>query len=356
MRNIISNIKQHCDGQWDNVIEALTGFNGKPTYCPQHRGKSGQAFYGKKHDYARTGITFCNTCGCHNDGINTLAFITEKSIAEVVKMLIHYLGDIDTGNEVKIQVKPKIQANSHVIDERQHFKKATRDIKTLVKNSVVLGDARQYFINRGLKPLADCYYQDIRFAHAVSHYENEAEQKHNAILGVMRDLENNIRNIQRIFVDSDFNKANCLHPKKMMPSPKLGWHNGAAVWMKAKFNQMPKVLHISEGIENGHAVLNQSPFYIDMACCLTATNLTKFQMPENIKKLIIWADNDGDTVTPNGKAINTGLDSAHKLKLRVESCGIQAMIIVPDQKGDWNDYPRQCTVAWDNIAIPFIMM
>ena len=38
-----------------------------------------------------------------------------------------------------------------------------------------------------------------------------------------------------------------------MPSPKEGWHSGSAIWMKAKFNQMPGVVHVSEGFENGHA-------------------------------------------------------------------------------------------------------
>lgn len=351
MPNIISTLKQQCDGRWDIIIETLTDFTGKPSYCPQHHGKSGKAFYGKKRHYARTGITFCNTCGCQNDGINTLVFITNQSIRQVVKMLVDYLGGIHTNKTITTPTKTKY----HRLDAAEYFEKAVKNINTLVEHSAALGKAKQYFINRGLQPLADSYYQDIRFAQDVSHYENESEHKHDAILGIMRDVNNTIRNVQRIFVDAAFNKAPCLYPKKMMPAPELGWHNGAAVWMKASSNDMPDVLHLSEGIENGHAVLNQSPGHTQMACCLTATNLTKFRLPANIRKLIIWADTD-DALLPNGNKVNTGLDSAHKLKLGVESCGVQVIIIAPDKKGDWNDYPQQCKAAWDNIATPFIMM
>ena len=49
MPNIISTIKQQCDGRWDSIIETLTGFTGKPSYCPQHHGKSGK---GRQVGYA----------------------------------------------------------------------------------------------------------------------------------------------------------------------------------------------------------------------------------------------------------------------------------------------------------------
>ena len=345
--NIIGHIKDYCYGRWDTVIEAITGFTGKPSYCPQHGGKSGKAFYGKKHHYAQTGITFCNTCGCRNDGINTLAFITGQSISEVIKMLVGYIGDIKIGEQPVVAVKPCRNTN-------KHDKQAQYNIDKLYQKSVELGHAKAYFINRGLKPLVNCYYHDIRFAKNVSHYEERQYKQHDAVLGIMRHLDNRICNIQRIFIDDHGNKVDCHHPKKMMPTPETGWHNGAAVWMRAILNQWPHVLNVSEGIENGHAVLSQSPFHVDMACALTAANLAKFKIPTGIQKLVIWADNDGETRTKQGNIVNAGIDYATQLKHRAESIGVEAIIVAPEKIGDWNDYLIPCRIAWDNIVLPFI--
>ena len=351
MNSPIEQIKQYCNGQWDSVIETLTGFSGKPTHCPKHGGKSGKAFYGKRGKYADQGTTFCNTCGCNHDGINSLVFITERSYSEVVKMLIDYMGGLESTPEEleKMKKRQEAQKRKQAYIERKHFYKALNDIIDLVKSSEYLNDARQYFINRGLKPLANCYYQNIRFIRNAEHYENGVMHSNNAIIGIMRNLDNKIRNVQRIFLDDAFNKADCENPKKMMPSPKEGWHSGSAIWMKAKFNQMPGVVHVSEGFENGHAVLSQAPLYVDMACCLTAGNLARFDIPSNTQKLIIWADNDGDKQTKDGDIINVGIDSAKQLKERAKAMGIEAVILAPKEIGDWNDYPERCKAMWNKL-------
>lgn len=351
MNDPISQIKSHCDGHWDVVIEALTGFNGKPTHCPRHGGNSGKAFYGKKSKYAQTGMTFCNTCGCNNDGINSLAFIKNSSIADAVKLLIEYIGGIemDADDRLEMEKRRKALAEKQRQSERQHFKKAISDINQLINASDYLNEARRYFVNRGLKLLANCYYRDIHFVRSAKHYENGIELEHDAIIGIMRDVDHNIRNVQRIFVDSDFNKASCDHPKKMMPAPKEGWQNGSAVWMRPKFNQMSGVLHVCEGIETGHAVLSNSPLYAEMACCLTAGNLAQFDIPKDIGVLVIWADNDGETMTADGSKINTGIDKAKQLKEKAKSDGIHTIIISPTQKGDWNDYQDECKQKWHQL-------
>ena len=216
MNSPIEQIKQYCNGQWDSVIETLTGFSGKPTHCPKHGGKSGKAFYGKRGKYADQGTTFCNTCGCNHDGINSLVFITERSYSEVVKMLIDYMGGQESTPEEleKMKKRQEAQKRKQAYIERKHFYKALNDIIDLVKSSEYLNDARQYFINRGLKPLANCYYQNIRFIRNAEHYENGVMHSNNAIIGIMRNLDNKIRNVQRIFLDDAFNKADCENPKK----------------------------------------------------------------------------------------------------------------------------------------------
>lgn len=353
MDSPITQIKNYCNGQWDNIISALTGFDGKPTHCPQHGGKTGKAFYGKKGKYRDTGMTWCNTCGCNSDGISTLSFITGESTSEVVKRLIDYMGGLEVDQDYleKMKERQKADAKKRRFKSNLHFKKAINDIYELVKGSDFLEDAKQYFTKRGLKPIANCYYRDIRFVKAVTHYEDASQFTHDAVIGIMRNLDNKIRNVQRVFIDHDFSKAtNCENPKKLMPSPKEGWHNGSAVWMRAKHNQMPGVIHVCEGFENGHAVISESPIpYIDMACCLTAGNLAQFEIPEGTTTLIIWADNDGFTTKKDGTVVNVGLDDARILKSRAIEMGINAIIMAPQQEGDWNDYTDRLHLAWDKL-------
>jgi putative DNA primase/helicase len=328
-------IKKHFNGQWDYAIQALTGFDGNPTHCPRHGGKSGRAFYGKKGKYSETGMTFCNTCGCQSDGISTIAFITNNSLSQVIKDLMSLMG----GNPIQHRQTDKkpVRNNDYIV-----FKKAMDGLYSLVGKTQTLPSTVSYFANRGIKQLANCYYRDIRFAESIEHYEGTTKLVNHAIVCLIRNSEGKIRTMQRIFLDESLgHKAPCESPKKIMPAPRERWMSGSAVWLKPKYKKRPNELHVCEGVETGLSIVSQSGAYIEMACTLSATNLAVFEIPSNIKKLVIWADHDAKISTGENE-VQAGLDKAKILKTRAEDLGIEVTIHLPSKIGDWNDWQDEC--------------
>ena len=345
--SLISQIKSQCDGRWDLVIESLTGFNGKPNHCPNHGGDSGRAFYGKKKEYAQTGKSFCNTCGCNVDGINTIAFILNVSIKDSIKLIIEYLGGVTS------QSVPAMVMNQQAIADKQRLRKRFQirmnDIIQLIDRSSWISRSDQYFEQRGIKRLANCYYRDIRFVEDVEHFENEQKFTHDAYIFLLRNQEGKVRNVQRLFLNDAHNqKADCDSPKKMMPTPVNNWHRGSAVRLKPKFEQTPGIEHVCEGAETGLSILSQAPIYTNMNCCLTAGNLADYEIAKGTRVLVIWADHD-NAKNRQDDIINTGLEKAMILKNRAESEGVQVIINMPTPVGDWLDYPAQCKIAWHQL-------
>ena len=351
--DIISKIKAQCDGRWDVIIKDLTGFDGKPTHCPHHGGKSGKAFYGKRNRYAQTGIAWCNTCGCQADGIATISFILNRSISDTLKILIEYLGGVDVSSEemTRLNLKRKSFEEKALIKKRRFFRKALNDIVQLIDQSKWIGNALSYFEERGIKKMANCYYRDIRFVASVTHYENDVELTHDALIFLLRNQDGKVKNVQRLFLNESHNqKAECDEPKKLMPSPKHNWHTGSAVRLKPKFDQMSGVEHVCEGGETGLSILSQAPVFTNMNCCLTAGNLAEYEIAPGTKHLVIWSDHDA-SYDREGKLINTGGDAALTLKERAESMGIKVDIIAPIQIGDWLNFPEECKSAWQHLLL-----
>tara|TARA_R110002167_G_scaffold93474_1_gene250457 strand:- start:6003 stop:7085 length:1083 start_codon:yes stop_codon:yes gene_type:complete len=349
--NPIAEIKTQCNGRWDSVIKDLTGFDGKPTHCPLHGGDSGKAFYGKRNEYAQSGKSFCNSCGCNSDGINTIAFITQGTVSDVVKRIMEYLNgyQVSEVDQAKLEQQQKIEAKKRFIREKKRFSKAMQDIINLINESEWIGDGINYFEQRGINRLANCYYRDIRFVKGAEHYDEGNTLQNDAIICLMRNSEGKVRNIQRIFLDESHKyKAKCESPKKMMPTPKENWHMGSAVRLAAKFNQMEGTEHVCEGVETGLSILSQTDTFTNMNCCLTAGNLSQFDIPKETKRLVIWADNDESTDL-QGKPINVGVQNANKLKDKAEELGIEVHIIAPPMVGDWNDFPDLCKLMWSHL-------
>ncbi len=111
---------------------------------------------------------------------------------------------------------------------------------------------------------------------------------------------------------------------------------------------MPATEHVCEGGETGLSILAQAPLFTNMNCCLTANNLSEFEIASSTQHLVIWADHDA-AKDRQGNMINTGVDHALKLKERAEKMGIIVDLIVPPKVGDWLDYPEECKFAWQHL-------
>ena len=110
--------------------------------------------------------------------------------------------------------------------------------------------------------------------------------------------------------------------RKYAPGPKPG---GGAVRLMAPDGR--KILGIGEGIETS---LSASVLFgVPCWSALDAGGLSKWQIPADVGEVLIFADNDQNTV---------GQKSADILRCRCEAEGRRATVHIPEKAGtDWND-------------------
>jgi putative DNA primase/helicase len=113
--------------------------------------------------------------------------------------------------------------------------------------------------------------------------------------------------------------------RRYAPGPKP---SGGAVRLMAPDGR--KILGIGEGIETS---LSASVLFgVPCWSALDAGGISKWQIPADITEVLIFADNDQNTV---------GQRSAEVLRRRCEAQGKRATVHVPEQVGtDWNDVHR----------------
>ena len=111
--------------------------------------------------------------------------------------------------------------------------------------------------------------------------------------------------------------------RKYVPGPKPG---GGAVRLMA-LDGRNKILGIGEGIETS---LSASVLFgVPCWAALDAGGLSKWQIPADINEVLIFTDNDQNTV---------GQKSADTLRRRCETEGKRVTVHIPEKAGtDWND-------------------
>lgn len=92
--SLIAQIQANARGRWNHILPELFGvppeaFSTRHGPCLNCGGKD--RFRGFD-DFAETGGTVCNQCGANNDGIATVAWRYQCSVAEAVHRLAEYLG------------------------------------------------------------------------------------------------------------------------------------------------------------------------------------------------------------------------------------------------------------------------
>lgn len=168
-------------------------------------------------------------------------------------------------------------------------------------------------------------YPDVlRFHPRLTYQENDGSVSHRpGILALIQNPKGKPVGILRTYLTLDGRKAPIDFPKKMIAV----WPRtlqGAAIRL---FPPRDGVLGVCEGVETALSafILTGTPCW----ACLSAGGLERAELPEEIRSVVVFADNDKS---------KTGQRAAAKATLRFKQEGKEAEVLIPDRPGqDFND-------------------
>lgn len=152
-------------------------------------------------------------------------------------------------------------------------------------------------------------------------HEDEHFSYHPALIASVQDPHGAVVTVHRIYLNNAGVKADVPTPKRMMPTPTTV--TGAAV----RLDVPTDTLALTEGIETALAVRRSAG--VPVWAALSAGNMSTIVIPDNVRLVLICADND-----PGG----TGQQAAKKLARRMLAEGRRVKILMPRVPGDdWAD-------------------
>lgn len=278
--------------------------------CPICGGKDRFRFHNK---YGR-GDYFCNQCG-PNDGFALLMKSQGLSFSETRKRVMEFAGI------VKSDALPKlIRAPAPATDAE--IAKPTRRVLDLLRECCAVEDcdaAIAYLRSRALWPLPQNHA--LKAHPSVTYWQDRQNiGRFPALIASVRNSDGELVTLHVTYLESDGRKLAGFEARKILSA--MTGHEGCAVPL------MPidgDVMGIAEGIETALSAgrIHGVPTW----AALNTALLQKFEPPERINKLVIFADRD-----------IAGLDAATKLMQRLQE-KVRLEIRTPQDK-DWNDVLR----------------
>ena len=197
--------------------------------------------------------------------------------------------------------------------------KPTQRVIALLRETCAIEDcepARRYLQSRSLWPLPQGH--SLR-AHTSVQYWQEGRRigKFQALIAPVRDLTGDLVTAHVTYLEPNGRKLEGYEARKLL-SPMTGREGCAVPLMRLDGN----TLGIAEGIETALSAARIE--MIPVWAALNTSLLSKFEPPEDVHKLVIFADRD-----------IAGLDAATKLMQRLQE-KVRLEIRTPSAK-DWND-------------------
>lgn len=155
----------------------------------------------------------------------------------------------------------------------------------------------------------------LRFVHSLSH--RPSRRAFPALLGAMQDGAGRVIAVQRTWLKPDGSGKAPIAPAKAT----LGRMHDAAV----RLGRAGSMLGIAEGIET--ALSAQQIYSVPTWAVLGAGRLAAVTLPEDVRRVVIFADNG-----------EVGLREAAKAAEHYNSrYHVEATVEAPEEAGDWND-------------------
>ena len=326
----MSIIKQALDtvsahGGWGSVFQhypsVMVAANRALSQVPCPFTGNGKTKFRLYKDWEQTGAGYHNDFGRIATGIDMIMKLEPEcgnNPGKAAKLIVKLLG----GSAVATST-PKCAVTRCVpkIDEHE-LKRMKGTLDALLNRSVPSARHqlyKSYCESRGIPAFA-C--SDLRIATGVFHRDaNDVVTHKNALLGIMRKPNGEIMTVHRIYLDENGHGIKGKNRKMMLPPPaQKGEVNGCAIRLSpTKNGPRGNILALTEGIETGLAVMAGSK--LPVWACYSSALLESVIIPNEVEKVIIFADNDY-----NG---GQGLTSAEVLATRLRAAGKCVRILVP---------------------------
>ncbi len=293
-----SDIQERTNGRWYGILSALgiksEFLRNKHGPCPACGGRDRYRWDNKEGK----GTFYCSNCGA-GDGFGLLKTVKGWNFKEAVQHVESVIGT------VKREPKRKIMTPDEQRAAMRSRWKTCRPVET--------GDAVSLYLRNRIG--ADVVSPVIRFA-----------PDRCAMVVLMQAPDGRATMVHSTFLTNDGRKADMDNPRLMMKGVIA---DGAAVRLAAFVDD----LGIAEGVETALSatVLTGIPCW----AALNEVLLQKWIVPEGVKRVVIFGDNDRNHV---GQAAAFAL--ARKISLSKDAPAVEVRI-PPTAGDDWNDVLRK---------------
>lgn len=360
-------------GRWGEIVlsfvpqlsEAVQhAGSSRHTHCPVHGGQHGDAFR-VLPDFHETGGAVCNTCGTLANGFALISWVTGWNYDDTFRRVAEYLGveaprrgrgrpkkqDKEPAKPtLPNHTKPSTAASTAASSTAK--RRTTQKVVTLPQEAVearakLLARWREarhensvalaYLHGRGIPlaklPAAVRFHPELPYQHDDGSFE-----KIPALLLRVESTRLGIVALHRIYLDVDtdtqtgsasVSKAKVSEPKKLTPAICPGALSGASIRFQvvSTDGDFSGVLAVAEGPETALAVHHATG--LPTWSTVTAGGMQSLELPPDLRRLEIWADNDANEV---------GQRAAEELAARAISDGLEVVVLVPPAAGtDWLD-------------------
>lgn len=313
---------------WMALFETI----GVPSYCLERKGHSDCPICGTVKGF-RTNITgkkdgtwVCKHCtsSSYKSGFDFVyMFLKCSSYSQAASEIYKVM---ENRGRVSRPAKPKV-LNETKIDFEAEVKKRTWLFQNCRK--VVEGDPVWRYLRRRV-PGLESIPNAVRFMPEAQYWEEgKLVSKHPAMVVAGYDSEGRVVQLHTTYLTPDGQKAPVRDPKKTKSS--IGVNSFAFRLLEVGDDG---VLGLSEGIETSLAAAVK--FNHAVWACHSNTVLANFKVPSSLisclKKIIIYADNDGWRQKPDGTRWNPGVTKARELAVRLrnefKSQGIRIPVLI----------------------------
>lgn len=262
------------------------------------------------------GDWICNVCGS-GDGFKLLQRLHGWDFREAIKRVAEAAGISPLDD---CRPLPAMSPARHLTDEPARPTPRALELLRTACDPAAVSDVREYLASRSLWPLpAGCALR----AHAAAPYyvEKACIGRFPALIAPVVDADGELVTLHLTWLKGG-KKIEDHEPRKILG--KLTARRGCAV----RLTQPADALGIAEGTETALAAakLHELPVW----AALNAPLLAKFEPPECVRRLIVFADRD----VP-------GLDAASKLLVRLQGQIRVEICTPPAPLKDWNDVLRE---------------
>jgi putative DNA primase/helicase len=289
-------------GRWSGILPEFgvspRCLSGKHDPCPICGGRDRFRF----DDLDGRGTWICSRCGEAGDGFKLAMKASGLSFREVARRVDQVVGS------VPIHAPPKARDAEDIRRSKEKLWRSSSPISCDDPS----GRWLQHRV--GLQEFPPC----LRYAPGAF-YDGDIGPLP-CMLAKVAAADSRSATIHRTFLTPDGRKASVPAPRKLVAG---GFPRGGAVRLAPHAD----VIGVAEGIET--ALAASKLFDMPVWAAITAGGLEGWIWPDDIRRIVIFGDNDVNF---------TGQNAAYALAKRARASGVEAEVCIPPEAGDdWND-------------------